>query len=1132
MPVQGAMFANQWRMSRMQLVNWGTFCGYHDLAFDTQGRDGASPVTMITGESGTGKSTLLDAKTAVLMPYNVRFNAASNRTTKGRARGEDERNVYSYLLGQRDNVTDARTGESRKDYLRDHARANWSAIVLTFVGTDGSVFCAAKFYSVPADSQRGEYKTVHVTAYHDLDPRVLEPLASEPFTPRVIRSAFDDITVHERVGDFLRAVYAHLEIGVEGDGRNAMRLHEQIQSGYSVEDVDGLFKALVIDEPSTYAHARAVVEEFDERESAWKRMELVHRKLEALAGIRETHESYLQFVDRVRLLESLGPGQAQGMLALWVAQREAMVCAWALDDDRSAYTQVERDAAAVQARLDERQEELERLEQALYDRGGGQIDRLRADVERTRQQLVACRQQSAKLDAHLQAIGHAQPAGTAEYEALREELAEFLADETRQRDELEKRKGDADYRVRQLTDGLAELQQQIDHYRAQRGLFPQHMTKERDRIARLLQVLPSELPFAGELMDLAPEHEDWRAAANVGYHGLARTLLVDKRKQQRMQDLIDGLSIGYRQHFEGVDLERDYPRVAADVDMLSAKLVFDQSSPYAGWLAQQVRERDWRCVDAPEQLDGSCAQITRSGQERKGSHGAHGYAQGSFVIGFENESLIAELQRQVSQVRAQRQAAEAFSREIQGELRLLSARHDAALWVADHEFGQVDVRGAQQRLAALQEQLEALVNDPALAELTAQRDAKRAECDELREERAAHVALAKQIQGSIAALERNVEDAQRRIGELGAAGVAIGADQERYLEELGGRCEANYMDAQHGAWELVARNYERVQIQMETAIRDELSTARRFRSQRENELTHVFAQFRREFLGEESDVGTGVESYPDYLEILEDLERNKLDEPLDVWLSDMVAKVASQLITLGSDYAEDLKTIRTRMGPINEIMGGFSFGPEGGHLEIHQRDERPADIDAFRTEMREWTRYATERRGEHIGQREHARLRAFVDKVRADLAGTVHPLLNTQRLVTMNVTVTWPAELHKEQTVFTSLSAKSGGENQELVAFILGAALLYCLGDGLSRPSFSPVFLDEAFIKADDRHTRRAIRALTGLGFQVIIAVPTSKVQEIEPVADQFVCVTKDRAREHSAVVPMRRGTVEPKAPR
>ena len=69
----------QWHVAHVQLVNWGGFDGYHRVDFDPR-------ANLITGASGTGKSTTLDAYIAVMMNTTTAFNGASNDATTGRAR--------------------------------------------------------------------------------------------------------------------------------------------------------------------------------------------------------------------------------------------------------------------------------------------------------------------------------------------------------------------------------------------------------------------------------------------------------------------------------------------------------------------------------------------------------------------------------------------------------------------------------------------------------------------------------------------------------------------------------------------------------------------------------------------------------------------------------------------------------------------------------------------------------------------------------------------------------------------------------------------------------------------------------------------------------------------------------------
>ena len=101
----------QWRAALMQLVNWGGFGGLTTVPLRGE-------ATMISGASGVGKSTILDAYTALMMPSDTKFNGASNDAVAGRARGVGQRNLLSYLRGAVDVVDDPRTGRPVEKLLR------------------------------------------------------------------------------------------------------------------------------------------------------------------------------------------------------------------------------------------------------------------------------------------------------------------------------------------------------------------------------------------------------------------------------------------------------------------------------------------------------------------------------------------------------------------------------------------------------------------------------------------------------------------------------------------------------------------------------------------------------------------------------------------------------------------------------------------------------------------------------------------------------------------------------------------------------------------------------------------------------------------------------------------------------
>lgn len=72
----------QWRLTGMQVANWGTFDGQiYTIPISGKGH-------VITGPSGSGKSSLLDAYAAIMTPDTwLRFNAAA----QGAAARDDAR---------------------------------------------------------------------------------------------------------------------------------------------------------------------------------------------------------------------------------------------------------------------------------------------------------------------------------------------------------------------------------------------------------------------------------------------------------------------------------------------------------------------------------------------------------------------------------------------------------------------------------------------------------------------------------------------------------------------------------------------------------------------------------------------------------------------------------------------------------------------------------------------------------------------------------------------------------------------------------------------------------------------------------------------------------------------------------
>ena len=524
------LFAQQWRLARMQLVNWGTFCGYHDLPL-AQGRaDGSAPVVMITGESGTGKSTIFDAKTAVLQRNNVRFNAASNSVARGRARGGTQRSVFSYVLGKQDDVLDEATGEERESFLRTTATPQWSAVVLTFADTSGATFCCARFWYLPQSGQEADLKTYLLTSDEDLDPRLLGAALTQAPGKRTFAEVYPAAATHETVSGFLTFAYERLGIGAGGEGDNAMKLHERIQGGYPVTDVDALFKELVIDEPTTYGYAEKALAAFDEGEGVWRQMDEIRRKIEALTGIRETHETYERQTERAALLESMVTEGAAAAtadsrdaiadpLGLVLARHRAQVLERAANEAEEIQARQEEKLARSSQELATQQHELDQVRREVQENGGDALDRRRDELADARATLAARRRTRQELGELLGTLRRDLPASEAAYAGLAQDAQDLLAKREDANRQLNERQVEIGMQVRDLRARGEKVRQELDYYRQHHVRITPQMAEARQAMADALGVDPGELPYAAELIDMADGQE---ASAAGRLRGLPR----------------------------------------------------------------------------------------------------------------------------------------------------------------------------------------------------------------------------------------------------------------------------------------------------------------------------------------------------------------------------------------------------------------------------------------------------------------------------------------------------------------------------------------------------------------------------------------------------------------------------------
>ena len=1099
----------QWRVDTLQMVNWGGFHGRTEVRFSPGS-------TLLSGASGTGKSTVLDAYIALMMPSNTPFNGASN-DAGGRARSAEQRNLLTYLRGKMDANRVKGSDEMLDLVLRGAGMAPvWGALAATFVNDQGRRYTAMRIYFVKAGGSATADVITTFAAYEGyFDTSRLQPLAASRFDKRALKAAVPGLTTFNTFWEFEGTLHTRLGIGGADGGRKAMRLLARLQAGMEVKRVDGLYKTMVLEEPVTYQAADHALAHFANLEASYSKMLDEANKVKTLQRLPALQAELADAEARELLIRHFGADdEGPSSFRLWKLRTERGLLDDAVLANRRDNAAASRSFAQAQADEAEYGALLARIARDKNANGGGAIEERRLKIAGLESSRDAVYQANLRFQRKTEAINLVVPDTAGEFTEVQSAAADFLSSFDARESALQEQ----EERVREdlipLTARRTDLMEEAASLKGRSGMVPRGMHNARLRMAEAAGLDPMrDLPFVAELIDLLPGEETWRKAVETTLGGLARTMLVDRRTRDRLSAAIDGVVIRPRIRFQAVSLA-EHEDWRGDPSRVSGKLEF-RDSPFSRWIQDRVADSgiDHLCVPDAAALAGAGPRVTMAGQTRSGDRGAHGESGDGNIIGFSNArrlqdiaELLAKLEPEIAEVRARVQ-------DVLDRRADLRRQRDAHLYVQDSNWAGIDHLGIDREIAELEDGIRRL---RAANEIL---DALEAEDERIKP-------LHEQANRDRVLAERDLDKLQSRWSDLVTRQDTVQAAADEIVDQQ----TATVTDAQQMYLdELFTSNWETTNLEsfgsnisaLRRRLREESEAARRNAKSATNAMVGMFEAYKNHWT--EHNLGTTADSADGYREILDRIQSEGLYERRNRWRRELAAWSSDDLLRLNDAFDTALADIEDRLLPINRILETLPFGNKGGVLQISLRRLQSEDLGRFRRGLRELSSgLALELTEEQIEAR-FKNLSEFMARIRIPEGHTKSSTSQRDRYLDVRQHVLITAACLEQETgheiaTYDYLGDKSGGETQELVAFVVGSALRYQLGDETrSRPTFAPVFLDEGFVKADSEFAGRSVRAWQNLGFQLIIGAPLDKVTALEPHMDLLLTVTKN-ARGYSYV--------------
>lgn len=1065
----------QFRLSRIQLINWGTFEGSADIPVAREG-------LLITGGSGSGKSTLIDAITAVLLPGDrARFNAAAQANTP-RGKG---RNLVSYIRGAWRSREDHASGTVVATYLRP--KATYSVVGLSYDDAEGTAHTlVAMFYL-----KSGHNSPADVARFYGIIPGnhtifgLVEHLGSG-IDKRRIKAAHKQATFSENHSVFAGKFRQRLGIASE----EAQYLLHRAQSAKDLQSLDDLFRNYMLAEPATFGFADTAVEQFRDLEGAYEKVEDIRAQvaaLEPLVGLQRKKEQALTSRDHALTLKQALPAVGNRIKR---SEQEALVRRYTVEHDEAA----SRLESAEQRRT--HAEEMERIarnavEQTLGAKHGELSVRLDAAAER----LERTEAHRAELVAAVEGINGVSPETAEDFLVLGNDARVITDEYPAARAALDTLSQEAVAARTRATDEHETVERELNALSRGSSNIDSRLLEVRERICHDLGLNTRDVPFAGELID--PVDAEWEPVVQRLLGGLAATLLAQDEVLPRIRDWIDAEHLGTRLVVTGVCTTDEYssPRVAHNALPRKVEVI---ASPFQAWLQAELgRRHNILCVDSPADLAHLRPQddaVTLRGLRRHARRSGDATERlekddrrrlgdrATYRLGSTNHDKIDLLRQQVRQVAGKMQAAVHRQQEASARIAALDKELRAAEVILRTSWTQVDTATARQTLADLDHALQELQTTPEAAELSARLESAEAELVAARKQweqahRDASVAANQQ-----AAAQKELE----RLRKIPEAEVeeTVAREVEKRLAEITRRIHAGNVD-------------ERTN-ELREELDAEIDTLNTTLSRADTQITSTLSSYLQKWPAEQADILPQPEYIGEALNRLGALRGDRLAEFTARFLSLMNDMSTRNLGQIARALRNARREIEERIDPINRSLERSEFNTDR-FLHIQVRDRRGDVVTDFQRDLDEAVSGGLGTDDEKQAFARYRVIAALIRRLGSQDSADVRwrkLVLDTRRHVSF-IGIERDREGNTINTYVDS-SSLSGGQAQKLVFFCLAAALRYQLAEpGAQYPTYATVILDEAFDRADPAFTRQTMDVFASFGFHMVLATPLKLIQTL-----------------------------------
>ena len=1070
------------RLQRLEIYNWGTF----DKTVWKLEPNGQN--CLLTGDIGSGKSTLVDAVTTLLVPaHRIAYNKAAGA-------GYKERSLGSYVLGAYKAERSEVSGGGKQVSLRDHN--HYSVILGVFhnSGFDQIVTLAQVFYWTgdasghPARFFVGMEKELSIAedfSRFGTDVRHLK---------KRLRSAGADLfdTFPPYSAWFRR------RFGIANE--QALELFHQTVSMKSVGNLTDFVRQHMLEPFDVDSRISALIRHFEDLTRAHEAVLKAKKQVELLTPLVKNCHRHQEISASVGELTDCRSGLKAHFARLKIRLLDQRI-------ERLSDEQQKLSDTVELLKKEKRKEEqsASEIKIAIAANGGDRLEQLAIDIQKKSDERDRRKGNADRYSELLAKIGEKPAPDASAFYDLQKRVSDLRGKIEAESNRLQNERSELEFEFRQKREMHSELEQELKSLKSRRSNIDRKQIDIRDLLCKQENLNPEDLPFVGELLQVRDKERDWEGAAERVLRNFGLSMIVPEESYSQVADWVNKTHLKGRLVYYRVRAQIKTSSPGLHPHSLVYKLAIKADSPYFSWLENELARRfNLACCQTQEQFRREVEAITRKGQIKSGGQrhekdDRHRLEDRSrFILGWSNEAKIAELEKQkadletiVAEIAGSISKIQQMQQDLQERSAVVSKLEEF------RDFTELDWGTLAKEIHSLETEKQRLeMSSDVLLQL--RDDLKKAE------------EAARKVEER---LEKKKEDLTRtrtrleQDKELKANAQAI-IDDPASAQSLATfeRLEEIRIEAMADR-ELTIGSCDSFQTEVREWLQDKIDVEQKRISRLTEQIIKAMSDFRKLFPLETAEIDANLAAANEYEAMLNQLEADDLPRFEEDFKKLLNENTIREIANFQSQLARERETIKERIDHINTSLTEIDFNPNR-YIKIEAQPATDADIRDFQSDLRACTEGAlTGSEAEQYSEAKFLQVKAIIERFKGREGQTDMDRKWTTKVTDVRNWFTFAAserwrEDDTEHEHYSDSGGKSGGQKEKLAYTILAASLAYQFGlewNSVRSRSFRFVVIDEAFGRGSDESAEYGLQLFSKLNLQLLVITPLQKIHIIEP---------------------------------